>query len=95
MEEQSFRDLVDIRDNNNVTLIDVLYPKVKKAIVTGSKKVSVLVNLKDPPRLYMATVNEEAFSVFLDEYMRWSEESEEYERCQEIANLIKLSQKEI
>jgi hypothetical protein len=43
----------------------------------------------------MATVNKEAFPIFLDEYIRWSEESEEYERCQEVMDLIKLAQKEL
>jgi len=95
MEEQSFRDLIDIKDTNNVTLLDVLYPKIKKAIIKGTDKVSVFVNLINPPRLFMATVNKEAFPIFLDEYIRWSEESEEYERCQEVMDLIKLAQKEL
>jgi hypothetical protein len=94
MEEQSFRDLIDIKDNNNVPLLDVLYPKIKKAIVTGSDTVSLLVTLKGPSRLFMATVKKDAFPIFLDEYIRWSEESEEYERCQEIMDLIKMAQKE-
>ena len=95
MEEQSFRDLIDIRDNNNVTLLDVLYPKIKKAIVAGTENVSLFVNLQDPPRLFKATVNREAFIVFLEEYIKWSEESEEYERCLEVMDLMKLVKKEI
>lgn len=95
MENQSFRDLIDIKGNDNVPLFDVAYKKVKKAIITEQKEVSFFIQLDSPPRVFMATIDKEAFNTFLSEYLIWSEEIEEYERCKDILDLIEIYKKSI
>lgn len=95
MESKEFRDLISIKSNENVPMFDVAYEKVKDAIITDQKDVSFFLQINSPPSVFMATIDSKAFELFLSEYLLWSEEVEEYERCRDIIDLIEIYKKSI
>jgi hypothetical protein len=95
MKNQSFRDLIDIKGKDNVPLFDVAYKRVRKAIITEQKEVSFFIQLDSSSSIFMATIDKEGFDIFLSEYLKWSEEIEEYERCKDILDLIEIYKKSI
>jgi hypothetical protein len=95
MEEGSFKEFMDLKDQNHLFLGDLIYKKVKYAILENLDK-AVLFTMfpgdsDSSSQGVIFTLNKEQFPQFLNSYLRRCELEELYEVCLEILDLYELS----
>jgi|JI10StandDraft_1071094.scaffolds.fasta_scaffold02576_26 hypothetical protein len=93
IDSHSFRDFIDIKDKSGAYLGDLFYDKVKSAISKDRDLASLFTSVDNDPmnpgtsQIFMCSIDSEKFPIFLQEYLRWCEGREEYEKCSEIMGL--------
>ena len=93
IDSHTFRDFIYIKDKSGAYLGDLFYDKVKAAISRDRDLASLFTSVDNDPRnpgtsqIFMCSIESEKFPIFLQEYLKWCEVREEYERCSEIMNL--------
>jgi hypothetical protein len=94
MESGSFKEFMDMKDNEGPFLGDLIYPKVKEAILENYEEASLFTLIptdnKEYPDGIVFTLDRDQFSIFLENYLKLCEEEEQYERCLEILDLQEL-----
>ena len=94
MESGSFKEFMDMQDKEGPFLGDLIYPKVKEAILenydTAFLFTLIPTDNEDYPDGIVFSLGREQFHIFLDNYLKMCEENELYERCTEILDLQEL-----
>jgi hypothetical protein len=94
MESGSFKEFMDMQDKEGPFLGDLIYPKVKEAILenydTAFLFTLIPTDNEDYPDGIVFSLDREQFHIFLDNYLKMCEEKELYERCIEILDLQEL-----
>jgi hypothetical protein len=95
MEEGSFKEFMDLKDQNHLFLGDLIYKKVKDAILDNLDK-AVLFTMfpsdsDSSSQGVLFTLDREQFPQFLNGYLSRCESEELYEVCSEILDLYELS----
>ena len=85
----SFSDFLNIKDPQGVYLGDLFYLRVKESIEKKKKKASIYSRSKDGG-IFVCSLDDDQFHIFLQAYLRRCENLEEYEVCSEVLNLIEV-----
>jgi hypothetical protein len=95
MEEGSFKEFMDLKDQNHFFLGDLIYNKVKDAILDNLDKAILFTmfpsDSDSTSQGVIFTLDREQFPQFLNSYLRRCESEELYETCSEILDLYELS----
>lgn len=94
MESGSFKEFMDLRNQNNQYLGDLIYKKVRHAILYNLDS-AVLFTMfptetETSAQGVVFTLNKDQFLQFLDGYLKRCENEEMYEICSEILDLREL-----
>lgn len=93
IDSSTFRDFIDIKDKSGMYLGDLFYKEVKSAIMKDMDLASLFTSVDNDPnnsgtsQIFMCSIYSEKFPIFLQEYLKWCEDREEYEKCLDIMNL--------
>ena len=94
MESGSFKEFMDMQDNEGPFLGDLIYPKVKEAILENLEEANLFTLIptdnEEYPDGIVFSLDRNQFSIFLEHYLKMCEENELYERCLEILDLQEL-----
>lgn len=94
MESGSFKEFMDLTNQNNQYLGDLIYKKVKHAILYNLDQAVLFTMFPSDSDAtsqgIVFTLNREQFPQFLDSYLRRCEKDEMYEVCSEILDLLEL-----
>ena len=85
MESGSFREFMDMQDNEGPFLGDLIYPKVKEAILENYEEANLFTLIptdnEEYPDGIVFSLDRNQFHIFLERYLVMCEENELYERC--------------
>lgn len=93
IDTHTFKDFIHIKDKSGEYLGDLFYEKVKSAISKDRDLASLFTSVDNDPnnpgtsQIFMCSVESEKFPMFLQEYLKWCESREEYEKCTDIMSL--------
>lgn len=94
MESGTFREFMDMQDDQGPFLGDLIYPKVKEAILENLEAANLFTLIptdnEEYPDGIIFTLDRNQFPIFLEHYLKLCEENELYERCLEILDLREL-----
>jgi len=95
MEEGSFSEFMDLKNQDHLFLGDLVYKKVKSAILDNLDKAILFTmfpsDSDSQSQGVIFTLDKEQFPQFLKGYLTRCESDERYEICMEILDLYELS----
>jgi hypothetical protein len=94
MESGSFKEFMDMKNNDGPFMGDLIYPKIKEAILENYQEAFLFTLIPTQNKKYpdgiVFTLDRCQFLIFLEKYLKLCEEEEQYERCLEILDLQEL-----
>jgi len=94
----SLDDLLDLTRNDRDGFWLMMYQKIKLAIQSGEDRATIFEITEEKPddliEVTSIVLDDNQFLAFLENFMVFSEQNEEYERCSEIKSIIEDYKKE-